>query len=99
MVEPTARLQQALLLGQASCGGRMPPASLPRSNSAAAASVPAGGSGYAKRSMRTDTTRPPMVVLFIVLTASSAASLVGKRTMPKPLHRKQRAGQGRAGQG
>ena len=32
LVEPTARLQQALLLGQASCGGRMPPASLLRSN-------------------------------------------------------------------
>lgn len=62
----------------------------------AAARVSAGSGGYAKRSMRTDTTRPPIVVLFIVFTASSAASLVGKRTMPKPLHREQR---GRAGQG
>ena len=39
----------------------------------------------AKRSMRTDTTLPPMVVLFMLLTAISAASLLGKRTMPKPL--------------
>jgi hypothetical protein len=40
---------------------------------------------HAKRSMRTDTTRPPMVALFIVLTAMSADSLSGKRTIPKPL--------------
>ena len=47
---------------------------------------PARGGRHAKRSIRTDTTRPPMVALFMVLTASSAASLLGKRTMPKPLH-------------